>query len=623
VIEGGRVNTALHNTPKQKTGLWWKILLALLLFLFTGLFIALFILSINLNSIAHTQINRALNTFLIAGGMLDNVDIQLTTGQIDLSGLTINSPEAFGTKPLLKLNSLHLNLSLSTLLTDEIAIDELALENVSLTLVRNAQGDLSILNLIPSLDTADIKTNPTEEKEPFSIPAIHINSILFDKVSLLVIDQLTKKQWTGKLDLNLKIEDLYLKDLISGDILTGKVAIELSKLKLDQPIATKGDKLLSFNQLTITSNALDFSAPALNIEHILLNGLHSSISVQSDGTSNIDQLQQRLFGNKNTSNPKDTNKSSGKKNKLPTVLIKQLEIKNSALNYRNEMITETPLVFPLNNIQVNINQLRLFDMNTQAPPASVTASFQLEQPNELPSAYFGVLANIGTIGIGVPQVNAQIRMTGLKLDTLGTLITPAMRRTLGATGMDVGAALALDAETIKLQASAFSDEGIHYNAIKMQGPLSAPSVEMSAILSGVYSRVSDGIFNFGKGGLSAGSDIALGGVNVVKSVGGGAISIGKNLGKSLFEVGEGLVTWDKDELIKGLDGSSIGTINLTAGSVAGAGSAAKGGLKESASELRGAKTVEAWDSEIQVRYDINIKQAKEALSNMPYPPVTY
>jgi len=613
---------ALHKGSKHRTGLWWKTLLALFLLLFTGLFI----LSLYLNSIALPQINRALNTFLISGGALTEVDLQLATGKIELSGLSINSPEGFGADALLKLKSLHLALNLRSLVNDEIVIDELALEGAVITLVRSAQGQLSILNLIPPSDetaTAYTQTEPPEKQESFSIPAIRINSILLDKVSLLVIDQLNKKHWTGKLDFNLKVNDLYLKDLLNGDILTGEVALELSKVQLEQPVDMEGDNLLSLDQLIITSKALDLSASELRINQVLLSGLNSSISVQPDGISNLDKLNQAWFGATNTSKQAEVNESSETKASLPTLLVEHIKIENSSLHYLNEMITETPLLFPINNIQVNINQLRLFDQNTQSAPASAAISFQLKQPGELPAAYFGVLANVGPVGIGVPQVNAQIRMAGLKLDTLGPLVTPATRRALGATGMDAGAALALDAEAIKLQASIFSDQGIHYNAIKMQGPLTAPSIEMGAVLSGIYSRVSDGLLNFGKDGLSAGGDIALGGVNVVKSVGSSAVSIGKNLGESLFEVGEGFVTLDKQELIKGIDGTSRGTVNLAASSVTGAGGAATEGLKKSASGLQGVRTVDIWNAEIQTRYDAGIKQAKEALSNMPYPPETY
>ena len=620
MIEGGCVNTALNNTPKQKTGLWWKTLLALFLLLFS----ALLILSINLNSIAHALANRALNTFLVAGGILDDVDLQLANGEISLSGLTVNSPKAFGTNPLLKLNALHLNLRLSTLLSDEIAVETLTLEEVSLILVRNPQGKLSILNLTPPNDADDIKTTATDKQESLSIPSIHINSIQLDKISLLVVDQLNKTQWTGKLDLNLNVHNLYLKDLLNGDILTGEVELALSKVHLDQPNGIKGDSLLSLDELKITSKALDFSSSELSINQVFLSGLQSSISVQADGQSNLHALNQALFGAIKISKENDSiDTSPDTKNTLPTVVIEQIKIKNSVLNYRNGMITETPLTFPITNIQASVNQLRLFDQNTKAPPASATASFQLKQPNELPLAYFGALANIGPIGIGVPQINAQIRMTGLKLDTLGSLVSTTARRALGATGMDAAGALALNAKSIKLQVSVLSDEGIYYDAIKMQGPLTAPNVEMGAVLAGVYSRVSDGLFNIGRDGLSASGDIALGGFNAAKSVGGGAISIGKNLGESLFDVGAGLVTLNKGDVLKGLDGSSIGTFSLATDSFTSAGNAATGGLKSSVSELKGTSATQRWDADIAARYDSGIKHAKEALSNMPYPPVTH
>ncbi len=760
MIEGGQVNTVLKKTPKEKAGLWWKTLLVLLLLLFT----TLFILNIYLNSIARSQINRALNIFLVAGGTLDRAELNLSAGQIDLSGLTINSPEAFGSHPLLKLSSLHLNLNIGTLLSDKISVNELTLKGISFVLVRNTQGELSVMNLVPLSPTDEMPPTQTEKQTSFSIPPIHIETVLFNNASLMVVDQLKKEQWTGKLDFDLQIKNLAIKDLMNGDILTGKVALALNKLNLDQlegfskkplfeltnldlivpeintnakrwtikklhldqlsssiesndagttnlqilanswlpatgtgtdiqqqtappqtlptlffedielksialdylkqiknqswhagfneldirledlnielsniqttslkklnlnlkgvavdqpPGEKVNGKVLELEQLIINSNALDLSAPALTIQQVLLSGLHSSISVQPEGKSNLDALNQILLGTTSVNKPSKT------KQTLPSILVEQIEMKESSLNYRNEMITETPLTFPLNNIQVNINQLRLFDENTKAAPASVAASFQLKQPGELPLAYFGMRANVGPIGKRIPQINAQTRMTGLKLDTLGALITTTTRRALGATGLDAGAALALNAESIKLQASVFSDEGINYNAIKMQGPLNAPSVEMGAILSGVYSRVSDGLFNIGKSGVSASGDIAFGSINVAKSVGGGAISIGKNLGESLFDVGSGLVTLDKDEVLKGLDGSSIGTLSLATDSVTSAGSAATGGLKSSVGELKGTSATERWDANIPVRYDANIKHAEEALSSMEYPPITH
>jgi uncharacterized protein involved in outer membrane biogenesis len=180
------VNAALKNISKHKTGLWWKIPLALLLMLLLLLVISLFILGLNLNSIAHTQVNQALNTFLVAGGTLNELDLQPTNGQVTLSDLTINTPEAFGDKPLLKLNSLHLNLNVGTLFNDPIVVEELSLKGVELTFLRNAQGQLSIFSLLPpddsTTETTDIKSKPSKEQESLSLPSIQINSILFEKV---------------------------------------------------------------------------------------------------------------------------------------------------------------------------------------------------------------------------------------------------------------------------------------------------------------------------------------------------------------------------------------------------------------------------------------------------------
>jgi hypothetical protein len=80
---------------------------------------------------------------------------------------------------------------------------------------------------------------------------------------------------------------------------------------------------------------------------------------------------------------------------------------------------------------VAVDRLRLFDENKGADPAAVSVSFQLKQPGKLPSAHFGTVARMGPVGRGIPPINAQARMIGLKLKTLGALLPPAMRTAYG------------------------------------------------------------------------------------------------------------------------------------------------------------------------------------------------
>ena len=262
----------------------------------------------------------------------------------------------------------------------------------------------------------------------------------------------------------------------------------------------------------------------------------------------------------------------------------------------------------------------LFDNNPEAVPASISLAFELKQPNSLPNAYIGAIAVMGPVNTGIPAINSQIRIGGFKLDTIDPLIPPSSRTALGADGFDAAVAIALNHQSINLNASLLSDQNIAYNAIAIKGPITAPAIEMGAILAGVYSRLSDGLLNVGKGGLNAGLDIASSGVDIAEAVGSGTLSIGKNLGISLFEAGTGLVTLDQQQLSEGLVGTSKGTLDIGFDSVAESGNVAKGGIKGSYQNLDGSSSLRAWNEGIKSRYEHSMQKAEGALSQMAYPP---
>jgi hypothetical protein len=212
-------------------------------------------------------------------------------------------------------------------------------------------------------------------------------------------------------------------------------------------------------------------------------------------------------------------------------------------------------------------------------------------------------------------------MIGLKLATLGALIPPATRTALGGDGLDSGMALALNDGRISLDALAVTDRNVRYDTIRVRGPLNAPTVEIAPVLSGVF-RVTDGVLNLGKSGLGAGISIAEGGVNVAKEMGTGALTVGKKLLGGLFDTGKGLATLDAKQVGKGLAGSTVGTIDLSMGTVGGAGGAAASGLDKSVSDLTGSSFLQAWDKGIPKRYETAMQEAEKALAKMPYPPVT-
>lgn len=619
------MNEARPNAPKSRSGRWWKILLVL----FSLVLIGLVVLVLNLNSIAHSQINKALTRFFPEGGSLDAIDIRLREGHVALDALLINAPQGFGSEPLFALNTLTLDVDPSSLFGDEILVKQLILKTLSVVLVRDKQGQLSLVKLLTSRARAaeNAPASDSQAETTLSLPAIRVNTLRVENFSFTLIDQRMGQQWSAGLQLDLALNDLHLKDLLNQDILVGQVNLALNDIKVPQPDGFGQEPLLAVDKIELASPGIDLKASDLPIEQILIQGLASSLIIGPDGLSNVQRLHQRLFGpteKKRVSKAKPslaTDKPASE-NALPVVRIEQITVENGTVNCRAEALSEEPLIFPLDNIQMAISQLRLFDDNEQVAPASASLSFELEQPEDLPTAYFGSLATIGPVGNGTLLVNSQVRLTGFKLDTLGSLVPPATRATLGATGFDADLALALNTDTIRLDASALSDRHVRYEAIKVKGALDAPVVELGPVLAGMAGRVSRGLFNLGIRGLGAGGGLAAGGVDVVKEVGSGALAVGKNLGQSVLELGAGLVTRDQKPLKKGLEDTTKDTAKLATKAVQGSGSAAGAGLKGSVSGLKGNDMVQAWDKGITARHQAAMQRAQAALAKMPYPPVT-
>lgn len=771
------------QTQTKSRGWWWKAPLIVI----SLLSLALLIIIININAIALSQINSALEKTLVSGGHLTTFELELLDGQLTLSELTLNAPEGFDTTPPLNMNHIKLSIEVASLFHSPIIINEITLDELAITVVRDKQGELNVLNLLPPADqevtsaedknsnSSEPEPTHTDTEEPLAIPAIDIKKVAINHLTVEVIDHLIGETWSASVALDVNIDNIQLNDLMNRDILVDALYVGISKLNIDQlpgfskaPLLTldkvsltannlnlsatniplnnielKGlalsveqdshrelnlqqllsswqtqahqatntsnttvvetkpadtatpsitisnitldsisaqllshvspkpwrtgfeqlniqladlgiaqnsftldkaaltlngfeidqapgfgdEKLLSLKQLSITTAPLSSAADELRIKEIALDTLASSIETDEQGLTNILALGNTLQGKPTAeetpqataSNTAATPESSSTQQQ-PIIHIEQIAINNSSLTYSDRALADTPMVFPLKNIEFEAKHLRVLDSDPEAAPASLSLALELTQPDSLPDAYFGAIAVMGPINTGIPAINSQVRLGGFKLDTIDPLIPPATRTTLGADGFDAAVAIALNHQDINLYASVLSDKNITYNAIAVKGPITAPAIEMGPILTGVYSRVSDGLLNLGKGSINAGLDIASSGVDIAQAVGTGTLSIGKNLGTSLFETGSGLITLDKEQLSHGLMGTSKGTLQIGYDSVTESGSAATGGLKGSYHSLDGSNAEQAWNEGIKTRYEHSMLQAEKALLQMRYPP---
>jgi hypothetical protein len=573
-------------------------------------------------------------------GDLSKQAIALASFDLDIKGIAVDQPPGFSRNPLLAVDKFELASQGIDLSTSKVSVSKVMLDKLTASLERNPNREINLLKLMDAWvpvvagDKTRKKTTAARSsagKKPapaFKLPTLFVGDIQLKSAKAQVLDAIDGKPWRAGFDgLDILVSGVKVGDLAKQAVALASLDVDLKGIAVDQPPGFGTRKLFSLDRFTVNSEKQDMSSKELIVKKVLLQGLSSSMTMRSDGSNNLQKLSEALLGSANKTRPvkqKTTavSKTSTAAVALPTLRFEQILMDGGSVTYRDEVFAAEPLVAELNNIRMETTQLRLFAKDDGVDPASASVSFEIEQPRDLPTAIYGALATVGPVGRGIPMVNAQTRLVGLKLDTLGSLVPPATRTALGASGLDAGASLAMDANSINLIATVLTDRHILYEGLTVKGSLESPVVEVGPVLTGIYSRVADGFINIGKTGLISGVNIAEGGVDAAKELGSGTVKVGKNLVKGLFGTIAGLITLDKKKVEKGVSGTTKGTVDLTIESVDGTGKAAGGGLKSSASELKGDNRVRAWEKGIPTRYRKYMQMARDALSKMPYPPFT-
>jgi len=570
----------------------------------------------------------------------DLLNLDILVGRVDLklNDILVDQPPGFSREPLLAANRINVTSRGIDLNTSIVPVSDVVLDKLSVSLERNSDRGVNIIELAESWLPAEkgddsnqsdpVPAPPESSRSGLKLPAVVVDNMQLNAISAQLLVSIEDKPWRAGFDgLDILIRGADAGVKAEQAVSLASFDLDLKGISVDQPPGFDDSKLFGLEQFTVISDKTITPGQELVIKAVNLEGLTSSIIMRADGKTNIQVLSQVLLERDEAARLSKEEKEPGKKQSsakavLQPVLFEEIVMNGGQVVYRDEVFAEEPLEANLDDIQMEIKGLHLFTDRKDVKPASASISFELAQPGELPTAYFGTLAEVGPVGDGIPMVNSQVRLVGLKLDTLGTLVPKTTRSALGATGLDAGLAMALDADSINLNASVLTDRNIRYQGITVQGPLNTPVVKTGPVMAGVFGRVSEGMVNMGKSGFKSGVDIAAGGAEAAKELGTGAVKIGANLGKSLFSTTAGVVTLNKEKVKAGASGTTKGTMDLTRDSVKGSGTAAGGSLKRSASDLKGENRVKAWEADIPARYQTSMAHARTVLADMPYPPVT-
>ncbi len=237
-------------------------------------------------------IDHALKRYLVAGGALKSIDIKLKDGHIALAGLTINPPQGFGTDPLFSLNTLELEIDPTSLFGDEIVVKQLTLKELAVVLVRNKQGQISLIKLLPPNERGEgarLKKRPAKHRCRFPL----FVSIRFAvrNLSVRLIDPSVGAQWSAGLGLDLIVDLLHLKDLLNRGVIVGGAKLGLRHIKVDQPAGFSETPLLAIDEIELATPGFALDAGRIPFSKVHLNNLAVSLERNQDGVMSVQPLR--------------------------------------------------------------------------------------------------------------------------------------------------------------------------------------------------------------------------------------------------------------------------------------------------------------------------------------------
>ncbi len=197
-----------------------------------------------------TAATRALNV----GVSVDDVDLSILGGKLDIANLSINNPPGYQHDKLLKMKSCKVQVSVGSLLSDTIKVKEFNLDGIDLVIEQKNITNNNIRDIINSISAQREKEQEPDKKAAPSGKKIQIEKLRISNVTV----KAKLLPVPGKADtVTLKLSPIEMNNLGSDGKLDG---VELSRrilLALADGVAREGAGILPKNLTDTMKSALD------------------------------------------------------------------------------------------------------------------------------------------------------------------------------------------------------------------------------------------------------------------------------------------------------------------------------------------------------------------------------
>jgi len=201
---------------------------------------------------------------------------------LEVNDVTLSNAQGFGNKPFAQLGHAKASIKLLPLIKAEIEANNLTLENVTVNLMKNAQGQTNYNDLLKpqSAKPAQIKqpaaTTPTTQ-QPKQIPAFLVSNIVIQNTTINLQDKQnnTNNSYT--------IQELDSRNInLAGKTFPITLIVSMKSHTTGQTINTKLDTNINLDAKQQTAQLSDFS---LVVNNMQLKGNVTAKNILSDNLS--------------------------------------------------------------------------------------------------------------------------------------------------------------------------------------------------------------------------------------------------------------------------------------------------------------------------------------------------
>jgi hypothetical protein len=397
-------------------------------------------------------------------------------------------------------------------------------------------------------------------------------------------------------------------------------SLSIRDLRIPQPEGFDKGSLLSLPELNATFRVTSFKQPSLTLEKIGLKGLEVHLAKNKKGELNASLLVPEPSPDPAHSTPAGEGSTPGPDGpKTLDVLTERLTIDDGTFSYDNSSVGDDPVSVLLAGLQLTADHLHLAPSRSGEKdlPGSVRLTGRLVQPPH-PNGLLGLFARIGILGDDLPTLNAALRIGGLELESLGSVVPAGASTTLGGDSLDLSVDLALAPEVLdtKVKVEAPAGQTLSFS---VGGTPRQPALETSDVLFTLMLRSGGGIGNLAGNVGGAGAELAATTVTSAAAVGIGTAKAVGSVGLGLFDTTKGAATADLDTMLEGFHKTTAGMAEQMAGGFVDAGDKMATGTVEAGSATAGMDRTKDWRASHNERWSQAWQEAQARVREMPYP----